>query len=168
MTVDVRHCIELESAAKRLACFGAEVDAALAASGGTKDDGSSAALDSREADRGQSAGPDGSTRRERRARHRAVKRAGDESAAAEPAAPESAAPESADGRHSATIRAVRERLPNSYVITLDSGQVWEQTAPKPYLLRPGAKVTLYRTRWGDAYRLAAEGSGSHIQVRRVR
>jgi len=67
-----------------------------------------------------------------------------------------------------TITALRERLPNAWVITLDNGQIWQQVQPEPYPLRPGLEVRVYPTNWGDSYRLIGAGTGRHIQVRRVR
>jgi hypothetical protein len=66
-----------------------------------------------------------------------------------------------------TIVAIRERLPDAYIITLDNGQIWQQTAPKRYPLRPGLEVRIYPTNWGGSYRLNGLGIGGHIQVRRV-
>ncbi len=68
----------------------------------------------------------------------------------------------------ATVAELRETLPNSYLITLDNGQVWRQNRPKWYPLQPGYKVRLYPSRWGSSYRLAADKLNSFIQVERVR
>jgi hypothetical protein len=76
--------------------------------------------------------------------------------------------ETGDAEYSGTIVEFHERLPNAYLITLDNGQVWLQTEPKQYPLRPGLDVRIYPTSWGDNYRLHGLGTGSHIQVRRVR
>lgn len=67
-----------------------------------------------------------------------------------------------------TIASLREREPNAYVITLENGQVWYQTRPERYPMRPGQEVRLYPTRWGKSYRLAIEENGGFIQVDRVR
>ena len=67
-----------------------------------------------------------------------------------------------------TVAAFRETVPNSYVITLENGQVWRQTFAERYSLRVGQSVTLSPTRWGKRFRLSAEGSNSNIQVERVR
>jgi hypothetical protein len=68
----------------------------------------------------------------------------------------------------ATITAVRETVPSSYVITLDNGQVWSQSYPEPYgLLRPGQRVTLRASKWGTSYHLSVEGQNGFIQVKRV-
>lgn len=104
-----------------------------------------------------------------------------------PVAPAAAAPAAeveppiADSRRSAATRdaaeppdiiarvaELRETLPNSYLITLDNGQVWRQMRPKRYPLQPGYKVRIYPTVWGSSYRLAAEELNSFIQVERAR
>jgi len=68
----------------------------------------------------------------------------------------------------ATVAELRETVPNSYLITLDNGQVWRQTVPMAYGLREGAEVHLYPSRWGDSYRLTDEDLRGYIQVERVR
>ncbi len=67
----------------------------------------------------------------------------------------------------ARIREIHETVPNSYLITLDNGQVWRQTVPKAYALRHGDAVRLFYSRWGT-YRLTNEQLRSFIQVERVR
>jgi hypothetical protein len=67
-----------------------------------------------------------------------------------------------------TVTALRETVPNSFVITLDSGQVWRQTHPKSYRLRPGQKVRIYQSKnWGKPFRLEAADLNGFIQVERV-
>jgi hypothetical protein len=68
----------------------------------------------------------------------------------------------------ATITALRETVPNSYIITLDNGQVWRQMRPKWYPLRVGHEVRIYPTGWGTSYRLSAIGISGFIQVERAR
>jgi hypothetical protein len=68
----------------------------------------------------------------------------------------------------ATVTALKETVPNAYLITLDNGQVWRQDVPQRYPLEAGQRVTLSRTKWGVAYRLSAEGLHGFIQVERVR
>ena len=68
----------------------------------------------------------------------------------------------------ATVTALKETVPNVYLITLDNGQVWRQNSSQRYPLQPGQRVTLSRTQWGGAYRLNAEGLHGFIQVERVR
>lgn len=147
VTVDVAHCVESESDAERLACFAAQVDAALDSRGTAEPDGPAAVIENIEDDRGRNA---------------------DRETLTEPLAVDEPRTLAADeGEYFGTIVAIHERLPNSYVITLDNGQIWEQAEPKRYLLRPGFEVRIYPTRWGEFYRLSAVGSGGHIQVRRV-
>jgi hypothetical protein len=62
---------------------------------------------------------------------------------------------------------LRETVPNTYVITLDNGQVWRQTVPKVYPLQPGYPVRIYFSRW-RSYRLTNETLKGFIQVERVR
>lgn len=67
-----------------------------------------------------------------------------------------------------TITALRETIPNNWIITLDNGQVWQMNQPKRYPLRVGLEVTLTSTRWGESFRLTAPEHGGYVQVRRVR
>jgi hypothetical protein len=68
----------------------------------------------------------------------------------------------------ATVTELRETVPNTYLITLDNGQIWRQVQPKFYPLREGYAVQLTATHWGDAYRLTATELRGFIQVERVR
>ncbi|HVJ30754.1 MAG TPA: hypothetical protein VNA66_10635, partial [Gammaproteobacteria bacterium] len=93
-------------------------------------------------------------------------------AASAPAAPSTAPPSSSGGKAEpldiqARVAELRETVPNSYLITLDNGQVWRQTVPKAYALRPGDPVRVYYSRW-RTYRLTNEKLRSFIQVERVR
>jgi hypothetical protein len=65
------------------------------------------------------------------------------------------------------VASLRETVPDSYLITLDNGQVWRQTTAKRYPLQPGQQVRIYPTTWGDSFRLATADSKGFIQVRRV-
>lgn len=158
MTVDVRDCVKLESAAERIACFGAQVDAAIEERGTAESDDASAVIQDGEADRGRTTGGETLTGPEERARGSAETRAVDESRESE----------AAEDEYRGTIAAIRERMPWSYVITLENGQIWEQVRPKKYPLRPGLEVRIYPTSWGQSYRLSGESTGGYIQVRRVR
>jgi hypothetical protein len=68
----------------------------------------------------------------------------------------------------AVVTALKETVPNAYLITLDNGQVWRQSSPQRFSLETGQQVTLSRTKWGQAYRLSAEGLHGFLQVERVR
>ena len=93
-------------------------------------------------------------------------------AAGAPASPSTALPPSG-GREEAPpdiearVAELRETVPNAYVITLDNGQVWRQTVPKAYGLRPGDEVRIYYSKW-RTYRLTNERLRSFIQIERVR
>lgn len=67
-----------------------------------------------------------------------------------------------------TVAALEELTRNTWQITLSSGQVWRQTVTKAIMLREGATVTIKPTRWGNDYRLSAEGVNGFIQVKRVK
>lgn len=157
VTVDVARCVELESADARLACFGSEVNAVL------EERGTEAGRSSESGDSDvETRAPGRDAGRDARA-ERIATQARDASVQAR-----SGAVEADDEEYTGTIVEFHERLPNAYVITLDNGQVWLQTEPKQYPLRPGLDVRIYPTAWGEHYRLHGIGTGSHIQVRRVR
>lgn len=63
-----------------------------------------------------------------------------------------------------SIAALRERIPYRYLITLDTGQVWEQAVNERFPLRVGQRVRIYSTRWGSHYRLEVDGLNGFIQV----
>ena len=68
----------------------------------------------------------------------------------------------------AVVTDLRETVPNTWLITLDNGQVWRQSPPKFYPLRQGHEVRLYPTGWGPSYRLTVAELRGFIQVERVR
>lgn len=90
---------------------------------------------------------------------------------AAPGATSTAPPPPASGEAPADIQAriaeLRETVPNSYLITLDNGQVWRQTVPKAYPIQAGHPVRIYYSRW-RSYRLTNETLKGFIQVERVR
>ena len=65
-----------------------------------------------------------------------------------------------------TITALREREPGQYVITLDTGSVWQQRGADRYPLRVGQHVRIEESRMG--LRLRADGVNGYIHVGRVR
>ena len=154
LTVEVGDCAELASPEARLACFDAQVEAARGARPGS-DERRGPAVPSASAPPSEvrsepvrtTASDFGLTeRRESRERR------------------ESAPP---PGEVMATVAALRETVPNSYVITLDNGQVWRQTQPLAYPLREGSEVRIYTTgRFG--YRLTNRKLRGFIKVERVR
>lgn len=158
VTVDVGRCVDLESAADRRACFGAQVEGAIEARHTAGPDEAPTAVQGGDADQGQTASGKTPARRESPAGSSAETRAVDETRSSV----------AAEDEYHGTITALRERLPNAYVITLDNGQVWTQVQPKRSPLRPGLEVRIYPNKWGSSYRLSGKGTGSFILVRRVR
>jgi hypothetical protein len=80
----------------------------------------------------------------------------------------SAPPAAAPPEIVATVKELRETVPNAWLITLDNGQVWRQNIPQRFGLKPGQRVTLHGTKWGSSFRLSAEALNGFIQVERVR
>jgi hypothetical protein len=66
------------------------------------------------------------------------------------------------------IASLKERAPNQYLITLDSGQVWQQRIAERYALRVGQRVRIYHAKFTSGLRLQADGVNGFIQVERVR
>ncbi|HUF73939.1 MAG TPA: hypothetical protein VMR74_13685 [Gammaproteobacteria bacterium] len=146
VTVDVERCLELESAEEQQACFGAQVNQVL---------------QERSSAEAEVSTRDSEADRDRETRDQASR------AAEQPLARAAEEADSYDVEYSGTIVEMREYMPSAYIIRLDNGQIWEQTEPKRYPLRPGLEVRIYPTRWGTRYRLTGLDSGGHIQVRRV-
>lgn len=148
VTVDVEHCLDLESAEERQACFGAQVNEVLQErSSGETEAGTADRESTRET-------PDRSATASERPVARAAEASGSDA-------------EEFGEEYFGTIVEIKEYLPSAYIIRLDNGQIWKQTEPKKYLLRPGLEVRIYPTRWGNHYRLAGVDSGGHIQVERL-
>lgn len=66
------------------------------------------------------------------------------------------------------IADLRERVPNSYLITLENGQIWRQVQPRFYALRTGQNVRIYQGGWTDSFRLTVPELNGFIRVERVR
>jgi hypothetical protein len=143
VTVEVGECVDLELPEERFACYEAQVEAALRAD-----------------DQAVTAEPHEHPPVTQQAEARENASGGDRTT--QP--PRGQSPQEFVG----TVTALRETVPNSFVITLDNGQVWRQMRPKWYPLRPGQRVRIYSTNWGNAFRLTAEELNSFIQVERVR
>lgn len=142
VTVDVGECVNLQSPEERFACYERQVGAARTAPPPAPPPGA----------------PESASAAEGRP---------------EPAGDPVDATESPDKTAEsqefvATITALRQTVPNRYVITLDNGQVWRQTYTEWYPLRPGLEVTLRPSRWGGTFSLTAAEHGGFIQVQRVR
>ncbi|MDT8405527.1 hypothetical protein [Sulfuriflexus sp.] len=61
-----------------------------------------------------------------------------------------------------------KRAPDGWIITLASGQVWQQKYNRAYNLKEGQEVKIYTATWGNSYRLAASELKGFIDVRRLR
>jgi hypothetical protein len=160
LTVEVGDCAELASREARLACFDEQVEAARRARPGSSEPDGAAAPSAPPANASPppanaSAAPP--VVRSERART---------------AAPNPGSNERRDSRDSEPVEVVtrvaelRETVPNTWLITLDNGQVWRQTRPEPYPLRLGYEVRIYSSKWG--YRLTHRQLRGFIQVERVR
>ena len=162
VTIDVGDCVKLTSPGERFDCYERQVNAADAKKAATPPAASSAPSPVPMAAAGAAAVAPAAV-----------------SPTAVPSAPATAKPEtqsSSSGKSErdvppdivATISELRETVPNSWLITLDNGQVWRQSYPETYFLRPGMRVTLRGSKWGTAYRLTADGLNGFIQVLRVK
>ena len=172
LTIDVADCVKLKSSEERLACYERHVDAATPNSAAPSTPPPAA----RSVEPGASPPvvPPAAVAPSAAAPAVAAATAVTVTPAAPSAPPVSGAPGSSSKDKEgppdvvATITDLRETVPNTYLITLDNGQVWQQSFAEPYFLRPGMRVTLHSSKWGTAYRLTAEGLNGFIQVKRVK
>lgn len=170
LNVDISGCLDLATREQQIACYLARVDEAVEA----HESGVTPARDQ---------GPNDPSSASSRAVETESRRSDPSSAPRGPAQPQSRpqseapaaaaaseAPDEVEEREEivATITSIREVQPNTYVINLDNGQVWRQSAAKRYYLREGAEVHLVPTAWGESYRLTDPDVGNFIQVERVR
>jgi hypothetical protein len=169
LEVDVAECVEIESPAERFRCYESRVDAALDAAEPPAPD---------EAPPAESSSPaSGSSRASSSEAPAPIPER--EIAAERAAAPDDFGLRQPDERESGeeggeqqeffgTIASLRETVPNRYIITLENGQVWRQMRPTFYPLRPGHRVRIYSTNWGDSFRMSSDELNGFIQVERVR
>jgi hypothetical protein len=66
------------------------------------------------------------------------------------------------------IEALRQTPTGRWIVTLASGQVWQQTVSSTYMLRTGMDVRIFRSRFGNGYRLSAQDLNGFIQVQRIK
>jgi hypothetical protein len=185
LNVDVADCVKLESPDQRLACYEARASAALKRRAAPSAEApapavSGQAAESRPEPEARVVEPEAQPP-EREAR---VVKPETQAVARRAQPPEPAPPRRARARARAEaeearaeapeadeivsrVQSLRETVPNSYIITLENGQVWRQMRPQSYPLRPGQDVRIYGTRWGTASRLTADELKSFIQVERV-
>jgi hypothetical protein len=164
VTIDVSDCVELEKPGERLDCFERQLEAQRQAAPAADAGGSPSAAAGAPASTAASPAPARDSARSAIPAPDAVETVRDPRGRR---ARQEAA--EAPGREIvAVVTELRETVPNTWTITLDNGQVWRQTPPKFYPLRPGIEVRLYPTGWGDSYRLTVAEQKSFIQVQRVR
>jgi hypothetical protein len=164
VVIDVGDCVNLKSPGERLDCYERHVEAARSASRPTPDATPQPSV-------AAAAPPPASPPAAAviAAAAVATSAAAAPVAAAPPAQPlPSAAAPAAPPEIVATVTALRETVPNAWLITLDNGQVWRQSIPERFALKQGAQVTLRGSRWGSAYRLSTAAVSGFIQVERVR
>lgn len=66
------------------------------------------------------------------------------------------------------VASLREIQPGRLEVTLANGQVWRQTNTDRYNLMVGHEVKIYRTSFGEYFRLSSTKARGFIQVQRVR
>jgi len=79
-------------------------------------------------------------------------------------------PESRGTREEALLSRVtsfKEVQPDKLQITLENGQVWQQTVGKAFLLRVNDTVRIAGSGWGRSFRLTIDGHPAFIQVSRL-
>jgi hypothetical protein len=160
VTIDVSDCVGLEKPEERLACFEREVEAQRRPAPGPAP--APVASGTPPAPAAPAPAPPAPVRRE------VIPAPAPSAAAAEPRRERGRRAEPLPPEIAAKVTSLRETVPNTWTITLDNDQVWRQTTPQQFALRPGMDVRLYPTHWGDAYRLTVVGLKGYIQVARVR
>ena len=60
-----------------------------------------------------------------------------------------------------------QQIPDGWIVTLESGQVWRQVNSKRYNLRKGQEVKITPSIFGSSYHLSVEELGGFIQVTRI-
>lgn len=67
-----------------------------------------------------------------------------------------------------TVAEVRQMEPGLLMVTLAGGQVWRQVNGRPYALKPGMQVRVYRGLFGGSWRITNDELKGFIQVERVK
>jgi hypothetical protein len=165
--------VKLQTPEERLACYERHVDAAVKQSNAAQAGGPPAAHPAPQQASPPAAPPPPEARSASAAAPAPAAVASTSAAPASSAAPQSANKSAHDElaeelKIVATVTALKETVPNAYLITLDNGQVWRQNYPQRYPLQLGQRVTLHGTKWGGSYRLSSDEQRGFIQVERVR
>lgn len=173
--VDVGPCVDLATPERQRECYEKRINEVVqgrAANGNNVEtEAGSAATAEPEPSRASRRAERREARAAERRRKAAAEAAATAAEAAEAAAQAAAAVEDpgyAAGEIVAKVTALREIVPDAYLITLDNGQIWRQHFEKSYLLRVGSEVRLRPSNWGPSYRLTDPTVGNFIVVRRVR
>ena len=171
VTIDARQCQRLESPADRLECYERQVNAASAQEPAAAPASPAPQAAAPTAPDARSAAPPPA------AAAAAAAPAGATPSNTSPAATSGQAKQSSSGGDGkptnpqdivGKVTALSKTVPNAWLITLDNGQVWRQTYPEVYPLKPGQRVTLRPSGWGVTFRLTGDGMHGYIQVERVR
>jgi hypothetical protein len=152
LIVDVGECVKLESPGERLDCYERQVKRAQAAPAASAAAAPQPAPAAPSAAAPSAAAPSAQPQRNVRVEDARVANG---TPSREPAL-------------SGTISALREIVPNRWLITLDNGQMWRQTYAEPFRLRIGQRVELTQGRGRSSYELTAVGMSGDIQVESVR
>ena len=64
------------------------------------------------------------------------------------------------------VTALSKTVPNAWLITLDNGQVWRQTYPEVYPLKPGERVTLRPSNGASPFGSLATGRTDTFRSRK--
>jgi hypothetical protein len=163
LTIEVSQCADLAAPDERLACYDKQVESARRGRGpATPGPTATAAVPDASGARSPSAPVPAAT-----APAVPASAAGPAPAVVAPTA--AAAPsDSVPPDIFAKVAELRETVPNTWLITLDNGQVWRQTTPEHYPLRVGLDVRIYFAQRWRSYRLTNEQLRRYIQVERVR
>jgi len=168
VTIEVGDCVKLQAPEERLACYERQVDAAER--GRATHAGDSPAAASALPAAAPAAAPAPATsavaapsagRRTVNASGRHVEHRPREDSSAQDKSEQTST-------IVAKVAALKQTVPNAYLITLDNGQVWRQNYPQLYPLQPGQRVTLSGSIWGGSSRLTSDELQGFIQVERVR
>ena len=171
LEVNVADCVAIESPAERFRCYESRVDAALREQvGATVSAESVGAADAEPAGVASASSLDSAAEPAAAAPVREIEldnaaATADEFGLRRPRAASESQGDVEEMR--GTIAALRQTVPNSFINTLENGQVWRQMRPQWYPLQVGHNVRIYPTRWGNSYRMSSVELNGFIQVERV-
>ena len=168
LMVDVGPCVNIQSTLERFECYESRVDAA-------RNDGDSVATTPAQRESSETVIPTPRAQQTQQSTQQPSQQAGtssrnrsviDESSFGLPE-PREQQREAKQQELRSTITALRETVPNSYLITLENNQVWRQMRPERYRIQVGHDVRIYPSPFGSSFRLSADELRGFIQVERV-